>query len=138
MDTEERRCSSQISYAGPRVHSRTTCSQAASRSLRTDRSRTWGSARRSAPATLESVQVGRACSWKPRARRAYAAPAGTVSFTVYFHAGADELATTGSGYLLGQARAKRFFNGYFDQSAEPWNEAGMLRATSHQVVYFKQ
>jgi hypothetical protein len=43
-----------------------------------------------------------------------------------------------TGYLLGQARAQSFFNGFFDQSAELWNEAGHLLATTHQVVYFKE
>jgi acyl-CoA thioesterase len=71
-------------------------------------------------------------------RRALPTPIGTVSMTVYFHAGAAELAATGDGYLLGQARAQSFFNGFFDQSAELWNEAGQLLATTHQVVYFKQ
>jgi acyl-CoA thioesterase len=73
--------------------------------------------------------------WRRRARMT---PAGTVSMSVYFHAGADELAATGEGYLLGQARAQSFFNGFFDQSAELWNEAGHLLATTHQVVYFKE
>ncbi|NTV86164.1 MAG: thioesterase family protein, partial [Burkholderiaceae bacterium] len=40
--------------------------------------------------------------------------------------------------LLGQARAQSFFNGFFDQSAELWNEAGVLLATTHQIVYFKE
>ena len=73
--------------------------------------------------------------WRRRARMT---PAGTVSMSVYFHAGADELAATGEGYLLGQARAQSFFNGFFDQSAELWNEAGHLVATTHQIVYFKE
>lgn len=73
--------------------------------------------------------------WRRRARMT---PVGTVSMTVYFHAGAAELAATGEGYLLGQARAQSFFNGFFDQSAELWNQAGQLLATSHQIVYFKE
>jgi acyl-CoA thioesterase len=73
--------------------------------------------------------------WRRRARMT---PVGTVSMTVYFHAGAAELAATGAGYLLGQARAQSFFNGFFDQSAELWNQAGQLLATSHQIVYFKE
>lgn len=71
-------------------------------------------------------------------RRALMTPVGTVSMTVYFHAGTAELAATGEGYLLGQARAQSFFNGFFDQSAELWNEAGQLLATTHQIVYFKE
>ena len=73
--------------------------------------------------------------WRRRARMT---AAGTVSMTVYFHAGTEELVATGNGYLLGQARAQSFFNGFFDQSAELWNEAGHLLATTHQIVYFKE
>lgn len=71
-------------------------------------------------------------------RRAVRTPIGTVSMTVYYHASAAELAATGTGYLLGRARAQSFFNGFFDQSAELWNEAGHLLATTHQIVYFKE
>ena len=42
-----------------------------------------------------------------------------------------------SGYLLGQAKAQAFCNGFFDQSAQLWNEAGHLLASSHQIVYYK-
>ncbi len=69
-------------------------------------------------------------------RRATFVPAGTVSITVYFHAGAAQLA--GAGYLLGQARAQEFRNGFFDQTAQLWGEAGGMLATSHQIVYFKE
>ena len=71
-------------------------------------------------------------------RRATRVPVGTVSMTVYFHADAAHLAASGSGYLLGQARAQAFRNGFFDQTALLWNEGGHLLATSHQVVYYKE
>ena len=45
---------------------------------------------------------------------------------------------TGDGYLLGQARGQEFRNGFFDHSAQLWNEAGTLLATSHQIVYYKE
>lgn len=71
-------------------------------------------------------------------RRAVKVPAGTVSITTYFHASEAELQATGNGYVLGQARAQEFRNGFFDQSAQLWNEAGVLLCTSHQIVYFKE
>jgi acyl-CoA thioesterase len=71
-------------------------------------------------------------------RRATPTPIGTVSMTVYFHGGAAELRRTGTGYLLGQAHAHGFRDGFFDQTAQLWNEAGDLLATSHQVVYYKE
>ncbi len=71
-------------------------------------------------------------------RRATQAPMGTVSMTVYFHAGSAQLAATGSGYLLAQTRGQGFRAGYFDHTAQLWNEAGVLLATTHQVVYYKE
>ena len=71
-------------------------------------------------------------------RRATRVPAGTVSMTVYFHATARELAATGDGFLLGQARAQVFRHGFADQTAQLWNAQGLLLASSHQIVYFKQ
>ncbi|MGE0350627.1 acyl-CoA thioesterase [Hydrogenophaga sp.] len=71
-------------------------------------------------------------------RRATRVPAGTVSMTVYFHAGAAQLAAVGTGWLLGQAQAQAFRNGFFDQSAQVWSQAGALLATTHQTVYYKE
>lgn len=71
-------------------------------------------------------------------RRPLLVPIGTVSMTVYYHADAALLQSTGSGYLLGQTQAQAFRNGYFDQTAQLWNEAGDLLVTTHQVVYYKE
>ena len=71
-------------------------------------------------------------------RRATHVPVGTVSMTVYFHVSAEQLVQTGSGYLLGQAKAQAFRNGFFDQSSQLWNQAGVLLVTTHQIVYYKQ
>jgi acyl-CoA thioesterase len=70
-------------------------------------------------------------------RRSTHVPVGTVSMTVYFHASSAQLAETGTGYLLGQARAQAFRNGFFDQTSQIWNEAGILLVTTHQIVYYK-
>jgi acyl-CoA thioesterase len=71
-------------------------------------------------------------------RRAQFVPLGTVTMTVYFHARAGQLEQTGSGYLLGQTRGQGFGAGYFDHTAQVWNEAGTLLATTTQVYYFKE
>lgn len=71
-------------------------------------------------------------------RRATLVPIGTVTMTVYFHADSAQLQATGSGYVLGQARAQAFRNGYFDQTSQLWNEAGTLLVTTHQIVYYKE
>ena len=71
-------------------------------------------------------------------RRALQVPAGTVSMTVYFHAGRELLHASGSGYLLAQARGQEFRNGFFDQSAQLWNQDGQMLATTQQIVYYKE
>jgi len=71
-------------------------------------------------------------------RRAKPVPAGTVSITTYFHADASQLAEVQTGYLLGRAVGQQFRNGFFDQSAQLWSQAGALLATSNQIVYFKE
>jgi acyl-CoA thioesterase len=38
---------------------------------------------------------------------------------------------------LGQVRAQAFRNGYFDHTAQLWSEAGVLLATTQQLVYYK-
>ncbi len=71
-------------------------------------------------------------------RRPLHVPAGTVSMTVYFHASAEQLQQAGTGYVLAQARGQAFRHGFFDQSAQLWDESGTLLVTSHQLVYFKE
>lgn len=71
-------------------------------------------------------------------RRASFVPLGTITMTVYFHAGEAELRETGSGYLLGRAQGQGFGAGYFDHTAQLWSEAGTLLATTSQVCYFKE
>ena len=71
-------------------------------------------------------------------RRSQFVPAGTVAFTVYYHADSAVLAEHGTAEVMGQARGNRFYNRYFDQSAEIWTRSGDLLATSTQVVYFKE
>ncbi|MEY2860104.1 MAG: hypothetical protein RL392_562 [Pseudomonadota bacterium] len=71
-------------------------------------------------------------------RRAKLVPAGTVSMTIYFHASAAQIEATGTSYLFAQARAQAFRNGFFDQTSQLWNEAGVLLVTTHQIVYYKE
>jgi acyl-CoA thioesterase len=71
-------------------------------------------------------------------RRATVVPVGTVSMTIYFHASAAQIESTGTGYLFAQARAQAFRNGFFDQTGQLWNEAGVLLVTTHQIVYYKE
>jgi acyl-CoA thioesterase len=71
-------------------------------------------------------------------RRATQTPLGTVTMTVYFHADAALLQSTGDNWLFAQVRGQGFRNGFFDHSGQLWNEAGELLATTHQLMYFKE
>jgi len=71
-------------------------------------------------------------------RRQRWTPMGTVTLTSYFHTDSKTLAAIGSAHLLGRARGNRYWNGFFDQSAEVWSAQGQLMATTHQIVYFKE
>ncbi len=73
--------------------------------------------------------------WLHRARPV---PVGTVSLTVYFHADSAQLAAQGDAHVLGQADAQALRNGFFDQTAQIWDAGGLLLATSHQIVYYKE
>lgn len=70
------------------------------------------------------------------ARTGKPSPAGTITYTVYFHAGPGELAEQGE-HLLCRARASRFHKGLFDQVGHVWGEDGRLLVTTTQLVYFK-
>ena len=70
------------------------------------------------------------------ARTGRMSPAGTITYTAYFHAGPQELAQQGE-HLLCRARASRFHTGLFDQVGHVLGEDGSLLATTTQLVYFK-
>jgi len=92
------------------------------------------------PRPLDFIALAAACDcFAPRTyvRRHQRTPAGTVTFTVNFHADAAGLATQGPQALFGQARAQAFFGGYCDQTALLWGAGGQLLASSQQVQYFK-
>ncbi len=64
-------------------------------------------------------------------------PVGTVTLTVYFHVDAKTLEQIDSPWVLAHARAGKFTNSYFDQTAEVWSQDGTLLATTNQMVYYK-
>lgn len=93
------------------------------------------------PRPIDFASLAALCdSFFPRIfiRRRTLTPIGTVSMTIFFHADAEMLAAQGDRHVLGCARALNFRNGYYDQSAEIWNDTGSLLATTHQLVYFRQ
>ena len=102
------------------------------------RSRLW--VRDDPPRPLDFPALAALCdSFFPRIyiKRRVAAPIGTVSLTCFFHADAAALASQGERAMIGTARATRYHNGYFDQSAELWTDDGLCLANSHQIVYYR-
>ncbi|WP_033826575.1 acyl-CoA thioesterase [Bacillus andreraoultii] len=71
-------------------------------------------------------------------RRKYTVPIGTVSLTIYFHVDSEELRKHGDHEVVGYSRALKFYNGFYDQTAEVWTREGQLLATTTQIVYFKE
>ena len=71
-------------------------------------------------------------------RRATPVHVGTVSMTVYFHAGSETLRQCGTGFVLGQVRGQVYRNGFFDHSAQLWSAPGAPLVTSSQIVYYKE
>lgn len=92
------------------------------------------------PRPLDFLSLAALCdTFFPRVmvRRQSFTPIGTVSLTTYFHADAQSLARQGSDYLLATARASRFHNTYFDQTAQLWGRNAELLAVTHQLVYYR-
>jgi len=48
------------------------------------------------------------------------------------------LAEHGHESLLAQARSQDFRHGFFDQTSQLWSRSGLLLATAHQIVYYKE
>lgn len=93
------------------------------------------------PRPLDFASLASLCdSFFPRVflRRRMRIPIGTVSMTTFFHADAAMLAAQADRHVLGCARALAYHNGYFDQSAEVWSDAGKLLASTHQIVYYRE
>lgn len=65
-------------------------------------------------------------------------PIGTVSMNVYFHAGADELARHGTGYVKAVAHGQVCDGGFFDHQGQIWGGEHTLLATTHQIVWYKE
>ncbi|NRF71646.1 thioesterase family protein [Aquincola sp. S2] len=93
------------------------------------------------PRPLDYASLTALCdTFMPRIfiRRRLWVPIGTVTLTIYFHADAQMLIALGDRPLLGVARAQNFRDGYFDQSAQLWDDQQRLLASTHQMVYYRE
>jgi len=92
------------------------------------------------PRPLDYASLTALCdTFMPRIfiRRRVVVPIGTVTLTTYFHADAQILTAQGDRPLLGVACALNFRDGYFDQSAQLWDDQQRLLASTHQLVYYR-
>ena len=65
-------------------------------------------------------------------------PIGTVSLNVYFHVDTATLALQGTAPVLGVAEGQVYNAGFFDQHGQIWGADGVLLATTHQIVWYKE
>jgi acyl-CoA thioesterase len=63
-------------------------------------------------------------------------PIATVTMSVHFHAHQEDLAAVGSDFVLLEASNQIARDGFFDQHVRIWSRAGVLLATSTQLVWF--
>lgn len=93
------------------------------------------------PRPLDYASLTALCdTFMPRIfiRRRTVVPIGTVTMTTYFHTDAQMLIAQGDRPLLAVARALNFRDGYFDQSAQLWDDQQRLLASTHQLVYYRE
>jgi acyl-CoA thioesterase len=64
-------------------------------------------------------------------------PVATVSMSVYIHATAEEIAASGSPWLLLDITCNTVRRGFFDHAVSIWREDGHLLATSTQLGWFQ-
>jgi acyl-CoA thioesterase len=74
----------------------------------------------------------------PRIFMQYGAPSkiSTVSMAVHFIASRQDLAGVGDDFVLTEAWCTAARHGYYDQQTRIWSRAGVLLATSSQIVWF--
>jgi len=63
-------------------------------------------------------------------------PIATVSFNVYFHTSAEELANIGKAHTLGVSRSNVHHNGFADSEAWMW-AGNQLIATTQQLMWYR-
>jgi acyl-coenzyme A thioesterase PaaI-like protein len=93
------------------------------------------------PRPLDVLSLAAICDvFYPRTfrRRQRFVAAGTVTLTVHFHADRAAFATQGVRPVLAVARGLRYHQGFYDQRAEVWSDAGRLLASSMQSVWYRE
>lgn len=64
-------------------------------------------------------------------------PIATVSLTINFHADSEALRKVEGHHTFATAKANAFNGGYYDQEGKLWSRNGILLATTHQMVWYR-
>jgi hypothetical protein len=64
-------------------------------------------------------------------------PSSTITMSVYFHAGVDELRELGDDYVLSEINGTRAEQSIIGSQARLWSRTGKLLATTEQLSWFK-
>lgn len=92
------------------------------------------------PRSLDFPAIAAYCdSFIPRlfVRKGAPTPIATVTLSINFHIDGDTLSRQQGLSAFGKAKANAFNGGFYDQEAQLWSQDGMLLATTHQLVWFR-
>lgn len=92
------------------------------------------------PRRLDFPSVAAYCdSFVPRlfVRKGAPTPISTVTLSINFHVDGETLARQQGVFAFGAAKANAFNGGFYDQEARLWSQEGVLLATTHQLVWFR-
>ena len=71
-------------------------------------------------------------------RRKENVPVSTVSLSVYFHVGTEELSRVGTEHVYTRSYGQICHGGFMDSNAQVWSRSGILLATTQQMMWVKE
>ncbi|OWW18618.1 acyl-CoA thioesterase [Noviherbaspirillum denitrificans] len=92
------------------------------------------------PRALDFPSIAAHCdTFIPRifVRKGGPTPIATVTLTINFHADSEALAKVEGHHTFATAKANAFNGGYYDQEGKVWSRNGILLATTHQMVWYR-
>jgi len=92
------------------------------------------------PRPLDFPSIAAHCdTFIPRlfVRKGGPTPIATVSLTINFHADGEALKNVEGYHVFATAKANAFNGGYYDQEGKVWSRNGILLATTHQMVWYR-
>lgn len=92
------------------------------------------------PRALDFPSIAAHCdTFIPRlfVRKGGPTPISTVTLTINFHADSEALQKVEGHHTFATAKANAFNGGYYDQEGKVWSRNGILLATTHQMVWYR-